>query len=268
MKNMFQKKNPHLSDKIFLKFAKINNKRFTGLKVRGVSSDHHLIPKSLFMQPIDIFSVIAGGIVILPVVQQSPMAPDEKTGKHRQHTVFDPSRAGHLDSRLRRFIYRPDRLARCYVRPGDKVLDFGCGPGFFTREFANVVGESGRVFAVDLQEEMLEIVRGKMETGFLLPRVTLHRCEPDSINLPADLNGTLDAAFAIFVVHEVPDPYKLFGEIFSLLKSRGSLFFSEPPFEVSGREFDENLEHARDAGFQTTERSWFFVNRAAVLRKG
>jgi len=35
---------------------------------------------------------------------------------------------------FRRFLYRPDRLAELYVKPGDRVRDFGCGPGFFTRE--------------------------------------------------------------------------------------------------------------------------------------
>jgi ubiquinone/menaquinone biosynthesis C-methylase UbiE len=195
------------------------------------------------------------------------MPSDEKSGKHRQHPVFDASRAEHLDTRLRRFIYRPARLANRYVKPGDRVLDFGCGPGFFTREFAKVVGDSGRVIAVDLQEEMLRIVRGKMQADGLLPRITLHQCKPDSINLPEDQNETFDAAFTIFVVHEVPDPEKLFREISTLLKPGGILFFSEPPFIVSGREFADEIALAEDAGFRHEKDSWFFVNRAAVLRK-
>ena len=100
----------------------------------------------------------------------------------------------------------PRLLAERYVKPGDCVLDFGCGPGFFTREFARRVGESGTVIAVDLQEEMLRILRRKLEPEGLLPRIRTQRCEPGLINLPGDLNGTIDAAFTIFVVHEVPDP--------------------------------------------------------------
>jgi len=186
---------------------------------------------------------------------------------HRQHELFSVKKAAYLDTRLRRFLYRPDRLAETYVKPGYRVLDFGCGPGFFTREFAKAVGETGRVFSVDLQEGMLTILREKMETDGLLPRITTHRCMPDSIGLPAELNGTFDAAFAIFVVHEVPDPQKLFSEISALLKPGGTFFYTEPPLEVSGREFGGNLECAGDAGFRVDERSFFFVNRAAVLRK-
>lgn len=195
------------------------------------------------------------------------MSPDKNTKKHH-HEVFSAEKAGHLDTRLRHFLYRPDRLAEQYVKPGDRVLDFGCGPGFFTREFAKRAGESGQVFSVDLQEEMLRIVRDKMGSEGLLPRITTHRCEPDSISLPADLNGTFDVAFTIFVVHEVPDPAKLFREIALLLKLGGMLFYTEPPFVVSGKEFRENLALAEEAGFRQVERSFFFVNRAIVLRKG
>ncbi len=183
------------------------------------------------------------------------------------HEVFPASRAGYLDTRFRRFIYRPDHLAERYVRPGNCILDFGCGPGFFTREFAKRAGENGLVFSVDLQEEMLSILRGKMEPEGLLPRIRTHRCEPDSINLPVELNGTLDAAFTIFVVHEVPDPSKLFREIALLLKSGGTLFYTEPPIVVSGKEFCENLTVAEAAGFRLVDRSFFFVNRAATLMK-
>jgi ubiquinone/menaquinone biosynthesis C-methylase UbiE len=195
------------------------------------------------------------------------MSTGENSKKHHHHEVFSAERAGHLDTRLRRFLYRPDRLAEKYVKPGDRVLDFGCGPGFFTREFAKRVGENGQVYSVDLQEEMLGILRGKLEPEGLLPQITTHRCEPDSIGLPPDLNRTFDAAFTIFVVHEVPDPAKLFREIALLLKPGGTLFYTEPPFIVSGKEFRENLALAGEAGFLQVERSLFFVNRAVALRK-
>lgn len=195
------------------------------------------------------------------------MRPDEHIKKHH-HEVFSAKKAGHLDTRLRHFLYRPDGLAEQYVKPGDRVLDFGCGPGFFTREFAKRVGETGQVFSVDLQEEMLKILRGKLEPEGLMPRVTTHQCKPDSINLPADLNGSVDVAFTIFVVHEVPDPEKLFREIALLLKPGGTLFYTEPPFIVSGKEFRQNLALAEEAGFRQVDRSFFFVNRAVTLKKG
>jgi len=206
--------------------------------------------------------------VIPAVLPPSCMSPGENLTKTYHHEVFSASRAGHLDTRIRRCIYRPDRLAERYVQPGNRVLDFGCGPGFFTREFAKRVGENGQVFSVDLQEEMLNILRKKLEPEGLLPRIRTHQCETDSINLPADLNGTFDVAFTIFVVHEVPDPARLFGEIALLLKPGGTLFYTDPPFVVSGKEFQEYLAVAEEAGFRQVDRSFLFVNRAATLRKG
>jgi SAM-dependent methyltransferase len=123
------------------------------------------------------------------------------------------------------------------------------------------------VYAVDLQAEMLAIVRRKMEGEGLGPRVTTHQCRPDSIDLPPEMNGTFDLATAIFVVHEVPDAERLFSEIAALLRAGGTLFFSEPPFEVSGREFRENIAMAEEAGFRQVDRFLYFVNRAAVLVK-
>jgi ubiquinone/menaquinone biosynthesis C-methylase UbiE len=195
------------------------------------------------------------------------MSPGDNPKKHHHHEVFSAKNAAHLDTRFRRFLYRPDRLAERFVRYGDRVLDFGCGPGFFTREFAKRVGEIGQVYAVDLQEEMLAILRGKLDPEELMSRIRTHQCKPDSIGLPAELHGTFDAAFAIFVVHEVPDPEKLFKEIALLLKPGGTLFYTEPPFIVSGREFREHLAEAEAAGFRLVGTSWYFVNRAAVLKK-
>lgn len=188
-------------------------------------------------------------------------------GKYHPHEVFSPSNAAHLDTRLRQFIYRPDQLAERFIRPGDRVLDFGCGPGFFTRAFAKAAGDSGTVIAADLQEEMLNIVREKMQKEGLLSRVRTHRCLPDTLNLTPDQGGMVDVATAIFVVHEVPDPEKLFREIAALVKPGGTFFYSEPFFIVPGREFTEHLAEAEAAGFRVEERSYYFLNRAAVMRK-
>jgi ubiquinone/menaquinone biosynthesis C-methylase UbiE len=195
-----------------------------------------------------------------------PSSPGESP-RPRHHAVFPASKAGHLDTRLRWFLYRPDRLADRYVKPGNRVLDFGCGPGFFTREFARRVSDTGTVIAVDMQDEMLRLLREKMETEGLMPRIRAHQCAPDTLSLAPELDGTVDVAFAIFVVHEVPNPRKLFWEISSLLVPGGLFFYSEPLFVVSGREFRASLVEAEKAGLRLVEQRFYFLNRAAVLQK-
>jgi SAM-dependent methyltransferase len=100
-----------------------------------------------------------------------------------------------------------------------------------------------------------------------MPQIRIHQCPRDTIGLSPEWDRKIDVAFAIFVVHEVPDAKNLFREIATLLMPGGLLFYAEPPFVVPGREFREYLAYAEDAGMRVTETRLFFVNRAAVLRK-
>jgi hypothetical protein len=59
----------------------------------------------------------------------------------------------------------------------------------------------------------------------------------------------------------------VFQEMASLLVPGGTLFYSEPPVIVPGREFREHLGEAADAGLTVRKRRFYFVNRAAVLQK-
>ena len=101
----------------------------------------------------------------------------------------------------------------------------------------------------------------------LISRIRTHQCAPETLGLSPELDSTFDVAFAIFVVHEVPNPQKLFQEITSLLVPGGLFFYKEPPFIVPGKEFRANLAEAESAGLKLVEQRFCFVNRAAVPRK-
>lgn len=66
-----------------------------------------------------------------------------------------------LDNKIRRWLQNPQKILGPYVREGMEVLEIGCGPGFFTLDMGLMVGKSGRVLAVDLQEGMLSKVKEK-----------------------------------------------------------------------------------------------------------
>ena len=73
-----------------------------------------------------------------------------------KNRVFPVERAESLDNIIRRWLQNPQKILRPYLKEGMTVLDIGCGPGFISIDMAQMVGESGQVISVDLQEGMLQ----------------------------------------------------------------------------------------------------------------
>ena len=70
---------------------------------------------------------------------------------------FDAKNRHKLDNPKRREMLPPEKtLIRLGLKQGDIVADIGCGIGYFTIPAANIVGDSGKVFAMDISPEMLE----------------------------------------------------------------------------------------------------------------
>lgn len=179
-----------------------------------------------------------------------------------RHKVYPTSRAGVLDNPLRRLLQSPKRIVGRYIGPGDTVLDIGCGPGFFARPMAAMVGEEGRVIAADLQEEMLAERAGREG---LLDRIRLHRTGPGSPGL-AGL-GPVDFALAFYVVHEVPDRERLLHEVAVALRPGGLMLLVEPKDEVTAAEFERTVRAAEAAGLTVVDTPRILLSRAALLKK-
>jgi ubiquinone/menaquinone biosynthesis C-methylase UbiE len=181
------------------------------------------------------------------------------------HHVCPASHSGWLDNFFRRLLHPPGKIIGGYIRPGDTVLDAGCGPGYFTRAMARMVGENGRVIAVDLQEEMLEKLRDRATSEGLIPRIHVIQASEDSLNLPG--NEPVRFALAFYLVHEVPDQGRLIGEIARVLVPGGTLLMVEPIPRVTELEFSASCNLAMDRGFQVVARPKILFSRAALLKK-
>jgi ubiquinone/menaquinone biosynthesis C-methylase UbiE len=181
------------------------------------------------------------------------------------HEVFPASRAGHLDSWLRRLLFRPDRLVGKFIKQGDTVLDIGCGPGLFTCAIAQTVGDAGKVIAVDIQEEMLKHLEKSARSEGLRSRIWLHKAEPGSLGLAE--RESINAAFAVYVVHEVPHAARLMQEVFMLLIPGGIFLIVEPKFVVSRSEFQKTVGTAVSAGFSIAGHPSVLLSYAVLLRK-
>lgn len=183
-------------------------------------------------------------------------------GKHR---VCPVPLAGSLDNRIRKWLQNPREILGPYVKSGMTVLDFGCGPGFFTVELAELVGKSGKVIAVDLQEGMLRKLREKIKGTGLENRIRIQKCDPERIGVLEPV----DAVVAFYVFHELPDRRATLIELKNLLKHKGILILAEPKYiHVSERDFQQTIRIAVECGFEKLAHLNIFMSRAAVLRNG
>ena len=182
----------------------------------------------------------------------------------RNNRVCPVERADSLDSRLRRWFQNPQKILRPYIVEGMTVLDVGCGPGFFSIDMAFMVGKAGRVIASDLQEGMLQKLREKVKGTEVEKRITLHKCEENKIGV----TDHVDFVLLFYMVHEVPNKFRFFDEIATILKPNGQVLLVEPPFHVSKLAFEETIKNALDAGFSNTVGPHMLFHKTAILKKG
>lgn len=142
------------------------------------------------------------------------------------------------------------------------ALDVGCGPGFFTIPMAHLVGVSGRVIAVDLQQGMLDRLQRKIAGSDLETRIDLHRCDADTIGI----SGHVDFALLFYMIHEIPEKSKFFNEMVHVIKRNGQVLVVEPVFHVSKASFRRTLGKAEAAGFTAIPGPKLFPDRTAILR--
>ena len=168
-----------------------------------------------------------------------------------------------IDNPLRRLLHNPEKIVGPYIRPGMTVMDVGCGMGLFSIVMAKLVGDQGRMIAVDLQQKMLDVLRRRAEKAGVADRIQLHKCEQDRLGVDVQADFTL----AFMMVHEVPDQRRLLGEIHGCLKPGGKLLVAEPKIHVPGRAFQQTVTTAEELGFRMVEEPKVHGCRAVMLER-
>jgi len=144
--------------------------------------------------------------------------------ERRAKTVFPASQAATLLHPARRRIQDPRRMVAAFgVRDGERVLELGPGPGYFTAEAAAAAGPGGRVVAVDVQPAMLRELLRRLPVE-ARPRV--RALAGDAARLPL-ASGAIDRAYLVAVLGEVPDAGGAIAEIARVLRPGGVVAFGE-----------------------------------------
>lgn len=157
---------------------------------------------------------------------------------------------GHLlASPLRRLLQDPEAIVKPYVKEGMRVLDVGCGMGFFSLPLARLVGVTGKVVCVDLQEKMIEGLIRRAEKAGLSDRIDARISGKNSLQL-SDIMGRVDFSLLFALVHEVPDKERLFSEIHAVMKQKAKVLLAEPTGHVSKPDFEKTVTIAQSSGFE------------------
>jgi ubiquinone/menaquinone biosynthesis C-methylase UbiE len=150
-----------------------------------------------------------------------------------------------FDNPIRKIIHDPVKILSPYVHQGDTAIDIGPGMGYFTIPLATLVGSTGRVIAIDIQQKMLSALMARAQKKGVSDRIKTHLAGPDSIGF----NEKVDFILAFWMVHEVPDQKKFFSQIRDLLKPEGLFLLVEPVIHVSKKNFALTIETAKELGF-------------------
>jgi len=133
--------------------------------------------------------------------------------------------AGWLERAEREEEERTDLLLEALrLRPGDVVADFGAGSGYFTWRIAQRVGPSGRVYAVEVQPLMLELLQANLTRRGLADRMLPVLGTASDPKLP---EASCDLILLVDVYHELEFPFEVTAALARALKPGGRLVLVE-----------------------------------------
>ena len=129
-----------------------------------------------------------------------------------------------LDRPEREEEEHPDQALQAIgIRRGMVVADVGAGSGVMTFKMAKLVGPSGKVYAVDIQPEMLEILQTRAQRD----KVTNVQTVLDTVSDPKLPAGAIDLILLVDVYHEFSQPQAMLDHMREALKPNGRLVLLE-----------------------------------------
>jgi predicted methyltransferase len=149
-----------------------------------------------------------------------------------QHArLFRPEDLGQLEGPDRELWQRPEQIMDAlFIGEGSTVADLGAGGGWFTIRLARRVGPNGKVYAEDIQPQMIHAIDGRVRGEGLHNVETVLGTALDP-RLPP---GALDAALIVDAYHEIEQPITLLRNVAHALKPTGLIGIVDFTKEGSG----------------------------------
>ena len=191
-------------------------------------------------QPVCFFALMALlSVSTVACAQDSPEAQDDSRYRYGR-----PNREGigkfYMDREIAyvmghqgaAWLERPDReqdertdllIENLPILPGDKVADIGAGTGYFSFPMARIVGDTGTVYAVDIQPEMLAIIEQRAGAQGITNVERVLATE----KYPGLTNDSINMALFVDAYHEFEWPWEVMSAVYESLTPGGKVVLIE-----------------------------------------
>ena len=153
---------------------------------------------------------------------------------------FSPEKWLRLESEDRRRLIPPEETLRSFgLKDGMTFVDVGAGTGYFSREASNIVGNSGKVYAVEMSQEMVQFLQGRGVPS------SVEVIPSDEYSIPLR-DSVSDLTWLAFVTHETPDIKRFLTEAARVTRNGGKVVILEwkKQIEERGPAMQERLDQA------------------------
>jgi ubiquinone/menaquinone biosynthesis C-methylase UbiE len=122
-----------------------------------------------------------------------------------------------------------DRVNQFTIKNGSIVVDYGCGPGRYTQYLSEKVGDSGKVYAVDIEPDAIKDIQ-KLMLQKNISNIVPVLAKRYTCQIPSEI---ADVIFAIDMFHRIESPAQLLQEFNRIIKQDGLIFidFGHQPKE-------------------------------------
>ena len=161
------------------------------------------------------FAVVSLSVLLSPLLSaQKPGTMDEMHRLHADSKAYIAT----LEDPARDAYQKPHEVVTALgLEEGQRIADIGAGSGYFTLRFAQHVGRTGRVYAVDISPDMILHLNERVR-DLRLDNVTTVLARPDDPLLPA---SSLDRIFICDTWHHIENRARYLATLKTLLKSGG-----------------------------------------------
>ena len=179
---------------------------------------------------------------LLLLVPGLSVGQDKKDGRYEWRSKHDPNGIGkfYMDREIAyvmghaaaSWLERPERdeeenpkklIELLGLKDGEVVADIGAGSGYYTFRMAKLVAPKGKVLAVDIQQEMLDIIKNKAKKDGVENVEPVLGAEADPKLKPE----SVDTILLVDVYHEFSHPYEMTEKMVQALKPGGRIVFVE-----------------------------------------